>query len=561
MTDIPGVARRAKLSLVDRRLFAPLSKTGLIFGALGFLAALMPGMVPRTDLTLGLLAGLCFAAAYGIGVALVRFAVLLELVSEATEQRQTGRLLGYVLAGGPILYGLARAPSWRNSVNSVMGLPPAETHHSLTIAAIALLVASVLILLGRLFRRAAILFARMLVVVLPVRAALLGGFVLAALLFWSIGSGILVRSIVDGLDATYARIDALIPADSRPPIDPLKSGSPSSKVTWASLGAAGRAHVLSKPNREQIAAVAGQSALDPIRVYVGMNSAPDPGARAAVALEELKRTGAFARGTLVIVTPTGTGWVDPAAMQPLEYLLRGDVATVAVQYSYLPSWLSLMVEPERGADTARQVFRLVYGHWLTLPEDTRPRLYLFGLSLGALNSDLSVDVYDILAQPFDGALWVGPPFPSRTWNAVVAARNPGSPVWAPQYSDGRMFRFATQAAELSKGYAAWGPLRIIYLQYPSDPIVFFEQASLLRKPRIVSDPRAPDLSPSFVWVPLVSFLQSVVDMVTATGTPVGFGHVYAGTDYLDCWIALLEPEDWTDADLDRLRLAIAEEGL
>lgn len=370
-----------------------------------------------------------------------------------------------------------------------------------------------------------------------------------------------MRGIVDGLDATYASVDALIPSDSQPPADPLKSGSPSSNVTWDSLSAAGRTYVLGKPDRDQIAAISGQPALDPIRVYVGINSAPDPVARAIVALEELKRTRAFDRSTLVIVTPTGTGWVDPAATQPLEYLLCGDIATVAVQYSYLPSWLSLMVEPDRSAETARQVFRLIYRHWLTLPEESRPRLYLFGLSLGALNSDLSVDVYDILAQPFDGALWAGPPFPSQTWNAVVAARNPNSPVWAPRYSDGRMFRFATQGSDLSQGYAAWGPLRIVYLQYPSDPIVFFEQSSLLRRPRIASDPRAPDISPSFTWVPLVSFLQSIVDMVTATGTTVGFGHVYAATDYVDSWIALTEPTGWTTADVERLRRRMEAEGL
>ncbi len=552
---------RERRSVADRRLFAPMSMFGLVLGALGFVAALMPGMVPRTSLTLGLLAGLCFAAAYGVGVSLVHFATLLELAPINPDRHRKLRTVALICSGGLLLYGLARAPAWQNSVNAVMGLPPVESLGSLLVAALALAVVLSLVLLARLFRRAAIIFANLLLVVLPVRAALLGGFVLAAMLFWSIGSGILARGLVDGLDATYANVDALIPAGSRPPGDPLKSGSRQSNMTWASLGAAGRDFVLARPDRAQIAGLAGETAMEPIRVYVGVNSADDPAARARLALEELKRTGAFARGTLVIATPTGTGWVDPAATLPLEYLLRGDVATVAVQYSYLPSWLSLMVEPERGAETARQVFRLVYGHWLTLPKDSRPRLYLFGLSLGALNSDLAVDVYDILAQPFDGALWAGPPFPSRTWNAVVAARNPDTPVWLPRYSDGRMFRFATQDADLSQGYAAWGPLRIVYLQYPSDPIVFFESSSLLRRPRIAADPRAPDISPTFVWIPVVTFLQGIVDMVTATGTPSGFGHVYAGTDYLDAWIALTDPADWTEADIDRLRRRIKEEDL
>lgn len=106
----------------------------------------------------------------------------------------------------------------------------------------------------------------------------------------------------------------------------------------------------------------GASAQDPIRIYVGVNSADDPVARAGLALAELRRTGAFDRSTLVIATPTGTGWVDPSASAPLEHLLHGDFATMAVQYSYLPSWLSLLVEPGRGPEASRQVFRTIHQH-------------------------------------------------------------------------------------------------------------------------------------------------------------------------------------------------------
>ena len=70
-------------------------------------------------------------------------------------------------------------------------------------------------------------------------------------------------------------------------------------------------------------------------------------------------------------------------MTPLEFLWRGDVASVPVQYSYLPSWLSLIVQPEYGHEQARAVFRKVYDHWRALPKATRPKLYLHGLSLGS----------------------------------------------------------------------------------------------------------------------------------------------------------------------------------
>ena len=106
-------------------------------------------------------------------------------------------------------------------------------------------------------------------------------------------------------------------------------------------------------------------------------------ARADLALAELLRIGAFERRLLVIATPTGTGWVDPAAMMPLEILHRGDVATVSVQYSYLPSWLSLLVEPTYGRETAGPSFVRSTGIGTPCRED-RPRFFLFGLSLGAL---------------------------------------------------------------------------------------------------------------------------------------------------------------------------------
>lgn len=445
---------------------------GTLVGALGLVAALTPSMIPRTELVQGALAGIGFAAGYAAGAGIAATARLLEFRPASAPIRTAIRRAAFGLAAGLSLYGLAELTEWQNSTRSAMLMPPLEGFQTLFVAVLAIGAALLLVLLGRIFRRAAILFTNALLVILPVRAALLLGLFLASVLFWSIGSGILVRGMVDGLDASYAQFDRFIPADSVPPRDQTKSGGPGSAVTWNSLGAKGRDFIMAHPNRADIADLLGEAALEPLRVYVGINSAEKTEDRATLALQELIRTGAFRRKYLVIATPTGTGWVDPAGITPLEYLSRGNIATVAVQYSYLPSWLSLLVEPERGAETARHVFRTIYAYWNNLPETSRPKLFLFGLSLGALNPDLSVDVYDILADPYQAALWVGPPFPSRTWNAVVAARNEGTSVWMPGYSDGRMFRFMTQDSGHAMAYAPWGPLRVVYLQYPSDPIVF-----------------------------------------------------------------------------------------
>lgn len=534
---------------------------GSLFGALGFVAALTPSMIPRTEVVQGALAGIGFAVGYAAGTGIIATARLLELQPAGAPIWKAIRKAVFGLAAGVSLCGLAELPGWQNSTRAAMLMAPLESFHTFYVALLAIAVAVAIIFLGRIFRRAAILITNALLVILPARAAFLLGLLLTSILFWSIGSGILVRGVVDGLDASYAQFDRFIPADSVSPRDEAKSGGPGSLVTWNSLGAKGRDFVMARPNRADIATLLGKEALEPLRVYVGINSAETPEARATRALEELIRTGAFRRTYLVIATPTGTGWVDPAGIAPLEYLSRGNVATVAVQYSYLPSWLSLLVEPERGAETARHVFRTIYAYWSNLPKTSRPRLYLFGLSLGALNSDLSVDVYDILADPYQAALWAGPPFPSRTWNAVVAARNEGTSVWKPDYSDGRMFRFVTQDSGQGASHAPWGPLRVIYLQYPSDPIVFFQTDGLFRRPDIMTAPKAPDISSDLVWVPVISFLQSVVDMVTAAGTPRGFGHVYAGEDYLDAWLALTEPVDASPVEVDLIREQLVRLGL
>jgi uncharacterized membrane protein len=73
----------------------------------------------------------------------------------------------------------------------------------------------------------------------------------------------------------------------------------------------------------------------------------------------------------------------------------------------LNSPLSLLTQASGGAKMARAMFSAVYGRRRSLPADARPRLYLNGLSLGSFNSDVSFDLYDIIDDPFHGALWVG----------------------------------------------------------------------------------------------------------------------------------------------------------
>jgi uncharacterized membrane protein len=119
-------------------------------------------------------------------------------------------------------------------------------------------------------------------------------------------------------------------------------------------------------------AFSGRTATDPIRVYAGLRSADEAGERAALAVEELERTGAFGRRVLGVMATTGTGWVNPTAARALEYMYDGDTALVAMQYSHLPSWIAFLADQDRAAQAGRELFDQVYARWALLPADQRP---------------------------------------------------------------------------------------------------------------------------------------------------------------------------------------------
>ncbi|HEY0274905.1 MAG TPA: alpha/beta-hydrolase family protein [Paenirhodobacter sp.] len=529
----------------------------LCLGALSFGLALTPGLVPHSGVVQGALAGACFAAGYGIGVvAGLIWGVLGLPVWRAGTRLRRG---GVVVIGAMLLAAIWWHADAQQDLRQMMGLAADGPLRIATLALTALPVAGVLLLLGRLFRIAMLAGARGLSPLLPERLALLLGFLIAALVFSFIGNDLIVRHVLQAFDASYQALDETLPATVAQPQNPQASGSAASLIHWNEIGNEGRNRVLDPLDATAISAVTGRPARDPLRIYVGLGSADTPEARARLALDEAIRIGAFDRKVLVIATPTGTGWIDPAAMMPLEVLTGGDVATVSVQYSYLPSWLSLLTVPEYGEESARAVFAAIHGYWRDLPPDRRPQLYLFGLSLGSRNSDLSADIYDLIAAPYQGALWAGPPFGSRSWVDITRARVPGSPEWLPRFRDGSVVRFLNQY-EMPDRDRPWGPLRIVYLQYASDPITFFSPSILWREPDWMKAPRGRDVSPDLRWIPVVTFLQIGFDVMTATTTPRGFGHVYAGADYLNGWLALLSP-DADAAMLARLRAAMVARGI
>jgi uncharacterized membrane protein len=497
--------------------FDRFSITGLSLGTLLLAFSLTPSLVPRTPLVQGLLAGVSMSAGYLLAWIARQLWSYLELpVPDGRWHHRALVVVSSVCVAIAALF-FWRASDWQNSVRQIMGLAPVESVRPLTVGLITLVVFLLLVTIGRAFRRTARLLSRWLKPWVPRRVAYAVGTAVAVVLFWSLTKGLVFSQLLRTADASYAQVDALIPDDMAAPQDAMRTGSAASLVAWKDLGRQGRAFVAGGGGAAEIGAFTGRPALAPRRVYVGLNAASDPVERARLALEELIRVDGFSRSLLVLITPTGTGWVDPASVSPLEYLHHGDIASVAVQYSYLPSPLALIADDAYGAETARALFEAVYGHWSQLPADARPRLFLHGVSLGALNSERSFHLHDVLAAPFDGALWVGMPFRSAPWNAIVAGRDPASPYWLPRYRDGGVVRFMNQTTQFGDVNGPWGPLRMAYLQYASDPITFFSLASTWREPAWMKAPRGPDVSPALRWYPVVTMLQLAADM--AAGAP------------------------------------------
>ncbi|MGY1622965.1 alpha/beta hydrolase [Geodermatophilus sp. SYSU D00965] len=515
-------------------------------------ASLTPSLLPRGWLLQGLIAGITAAIGYGGGVAVAWF------VAEVTERRLsagTRRLTWRALAvAGPalVLVALGFGAYWQRQIHLIMGLDPPEGFSSLGIVVVAVLVFAGLVAIARIVRRAARWLVRVLGRALPGRVARPLGVVAVVVLLVFLLNGVLFQGLVEAMNSTFSVKDDGTEEGAVRPTIPERSGSPGSLVPWDQLGLQGRNFVGTGPTPEELTAFSGRPARQPVRAYAGLAAAEDVGDRAALAVRDLERAGGFDREVLVVVTTTGTGWVDPAAGGALEYALNGDSAMVAMQYSYLPSWLSFLVDQAKARDAGRALFDAVYGTWAQLPPDDRPELYVFGESLGTFGGEAAFSGLADIQNRTAGVVWAGPPNFNELWRGLVADRDAGSPEWLPVYDEGRTARFADEAPDLAAPPAPWETPRVVYLQNASDPIVWWSPRLLLSRPDWLEGARGPDVSPDMAWLPFVTFWQVTADLVFSTGVPDGHGHKYEA-DYADAWAEVVQPPGWTDADTDRLR--------
>jgi uncharacterized membrane protein len=319
------------------------------------------------------------------------------------------------------------------------------------------------------------------------------------------------------------------PAYATPPATPLVSGSDDSLLPFADLGQQGRRYVTDVVTPELIKGVMGEEALaQPIRAYVGFNSEPlYPTGRAELALAELDRAGAFDRSVLLLVSPTGTGWVDHTLIETAEFLTRGDIATCCVQYGRYPSFLSV-----QKVALGRSQFRLllwgVQQRLADRPPERRPRVLVFGESLGAWTSSDVVMFQGIEGfdhYGIDRALWVGLPWLAK-WSRMGMAR--GSSTLVPEGTVG-VFDRHEQLAALDDTQRK--RLRATILSHDNDPIAVLGPELLIQPPWWLADgQRGRGVPEAMRWRPLITFIQTAMDaanaMVSVPGEFGSFGHDY-----------------------------------
>jgi uncharacterized membrane protein len=551
--DVRVAPRRARDILL-----APPRLVSVAFGTWFWWASLVPSLLPRSALMQGVIGAVSFAIGWGVGS-------LVGQVWDRTLKRAGRRdplvaarpwplvVMG-ALAVVAAVVGTMLWLRWQNDQRRVVG--PDQVlglADAVQLWVVTLVLVAVVLLVGRLICFVVIRIDDQLPRRWPpVARHLLAGTSLAAAAVAGV-SVVLLAAVLPYLNSTYADGDAApVPGILAPQLATV-SGGPGSLVQWSTLGAEGRLFTAGTTSTDALRTFRPSSEPKaPVRVYVGLRDAPDAAARADLAVRELERTGAFQRKYLMVWTVTGTGWVDPVGAAGAEYAAGGDTAIVAQQYSFLPSWISFLVDKDEAAEAGTALYRAVHERWSQLPAGNRPRLVVFGESLGSFGSestfgrDTAAATLAAASTAADSVLWVGPTGDNVAWNALLASRDPGSPVWAPRYGDGSL-----RLVDHGEAPTNTPSPRVLWLQHPSDPVGWWSWSTLWTTPAWMTQPTGDDVPKEPSWFPVVTYLQTTIDLINGFSASPGHGHNY-NPDFAHAWAALVAAPDWTAAETDRL---------
>lgn len=554
----PG-SRPARLA--DRMLARP-RLLGVLLAALAFVQSTAPTLMVRQWYFQGAVSGVAVALAYGIGSGVTRLVELgatasgRDLPRLATRRELQVRLVLAALLVVMLLLASVRAVRAHRWTWTRLGHDPAGVWVMFGgVLLVTALVAALLIgtawALGWLWRR----LTNAGDVVLPRWVA---GVLATVLVAWVAVTALndwVYQRTLDGLNEGFTLADQQVEDGMRPPTSGLVSGGPDSQVPWEEMGDQGRVFVDRTPTVTDLApwqqlGTSTPEAIAPVRVFVGRESARVAADRAALALAEMERFGAFERAVVLVVVPTGTGWVNQQIVQPVEYLYGGDVATVSMQYSHLPSPLAFLTEAEAARRAGHELIGAVRARIDELPRAEQPLLLVAGESLGSFGASAAYDDLDHLVASTDASLWVGPPATVHLRREAERNRTPGSLQIRPELGDGSRVLFANRTADIV------GHPRAIFLQHADDAIVWWDWPDAWTKPDWLDEPLDPAVNPRMTWYPGSTFLNLAVDMAVANAFEEDQGHKY-GTQPLQAWVAMLRPPGWDTERVEELRAHLA----
>jgi uncharacterized membrane protein len=247
---------------------------------------------------------------------------------------------------------------------------------------------------------------------------------------------------------------------------------------------------------------------DPIRVFVGVHSAPTVEERAELAVRELERLGAFQRSRIVVISATLRGYVNPIIPDAVEHFSRGDCACVVIQY-YDKRTILMPAKVPIAARTHRELLRRLVRH------RGAAEVMVYGESLGAWASQNVFRTGGPAALDALGvsrALWIGTPYFSLLRRDFERGKLP---------IDERVGTVrATDLVDADPEDA--GKLRFVFLHRMTDPVVLFPGLELFW--------RRPEWMPSSEWRPGITFVQTLIDLVNATNwtsaLPQALAHDY-----------------------------------
>jgi uncharacterized membrane protein len=380
---------------------------------------------------------------------------------------------------------------------------------------------------------------------------------------WALGG---ISLYYAGVAFIARKNEEIEPAYSKPPESPYVSGGPKSISPFFEVGLQGRRFLTDVVTPDLIESTLGEQARKhPIRAFVGVNSEPlYPSGRSEMMLDELDRLGAFDREYLLLVCPTGTGWVDQTMIESAELLTRGDIATACIQYGRGPSFLEV-----QKVHLGRTQFRgLLWGVKMRLdgmPQEKRPKVLVFGESLGSWSSSDVVmhqgiegfDHYGI-----DNALWFGLVGLAK-WSKTGMRQ--GSSALVPPGTVEAFDNFG-EYEKLSQGER--DKLRAVIVDHDNDPIAQMSfRWAVKRPPWLTGTARGRNVPEGMRWVPLITFVQIMVDAMNAMRTVPGhfksFGHDYRAdtAPFVHAAYHLDEvTDDQMDAVMDTLRQLELERG-